>query len=102
MLDKLLNMKTATVREVQHKLSRVLARVKRGEEITITKRGKAVARLVPLAVAEGPGAGEWPDFAGRMKRLFRRARRPASPPAKWLWNCARSGLDALPRFKPRR
>jgi len=75
MLDKLLDMKTATVREVQHKLSRVLARVKRGEEITITKRGKAVARLVAPAVAPGKGDGEWPDFAGRMKRLF-----PDGPP----------------------
>jgi prevent-host-death family protein len=72
----LLDMKTATVREVQHKLSRMLARVKRGEEVTITKRGKAVARLVPLAVAEDQGSGEWPDFAGRMKRLF-----PDGPPA---------------------
>jgi hypothetical protein len=40
MLDKLLDMKTATVREVQHQLSRVLARVKRGEEITITSAAK--------------------------------------------------------------
>ena len=74
MLDTLLDMKTATVREVQHKLSRVLARVKRGEEITITKRGKAVARLIPTAVARGQGS-EWPDFTGRMKRLF-----PDGPP----------------------
>ena len=57
MLDKLLDMKTATVREVQYKLSRVLARVKRGEEITITKRGEAIARLIPLAVVEEQGIG---------------------------------------------
>jgi prevent-host-death family protein len=75
MLDKLLDMKTATVREVQYKLSRVLARVKRGEEITITKRGEAIARLIPLAVVEEQGTGEWPGFAGRMKRLF-----PEGPP----------------------
>jgi prevent-host-death family protein len=75
MLDIMLDMKTATVREVQHKLSRVLARVKRGEEITITKRGKAVARLVPTAVAAGEAKAEWPDFVGRMKRLF-----PDGPP----------------------
>ncbi len=67
-------MKTATVREVQHKLSRVLARVRRGEEITITRRGKAVARLVPTALPDNRKV-EWPDFAGRMKRLF-----PAGPP----------------------
>jgi prevent-host-death family protein len=76
MLDTLLDMKTATVREVQHKLSRVLARVKRGEEVTITKRGKVVARLVPPPVAQGNGRAEWPDFAGRMKRLF-----PEGPPS---------------------
>jgi prevent-host-death family protein len=75
MLDTLLDMKTATVREVQHKLSRVLARVKRGEEITITKRGKAVARLIPTAAAREREKGEWPDFTGRMKRLF-----PDGPP----------------------
>ena len=76
MLDTLLDMKTATVREVQHKLSRVLARVKRGEEVTITKRGKVVARLVPPVIAQGSGRAEWPDFSGRMKRLF-----PDGPPA---------------------
>jgi prevent-host-death family protein len=76
MLDIMLDMKTATVREVQHKLSRVLARVKRGEEITITKRGKAVARLVPTAVVAGGMKAEWPDFSGRMKRLF-----PDGPPS---------------------
>jgi prevent-host-death family protein len=79
MLDKLLDMKTATVREVQHKLSRVLARVKRGEEIAITKRGKAVARLVAPAVAPVKGDGEWPDFAGRMKRLFPEGPPPGKP-----------------------
>ena len=75
----MLDMKTATVREVQHKLSRVLARVKRGEEITITKRGKAVARLVPTAVAAGGEKAEWPDFAGRMKRLFPNGPPPGKP-----------------------
>lgn len=76
MLDMLLDMKTATIREVQHRLSRVLARVGRGEEVTITKRGKPVARLVPPAVAQGLEKVEWPDFVGRMKRLF-----PDGPPA---------------------
>jgi prevent-host-death family protein len=77
-------MKTASVREVQHRLSRVLARVKRGEEVTITKRGKAVARLVPLAVAEDRGGGKWPDFAGRMKRLFPEGPPPGKPTSEVL------------------
>lgn len=76
MLDIVLDMRTATVREVQHRLSRVLARVGRGEEITITKRGKVVAKLVPVSTIAGSNKADWPDFAGRMRRLF-----PAGPPA---------------------
>jgi len=70
MLDTVLDMKTATVREVQHRLSRVLARVRRGEVVTITKRGKAVAKLVPAAAGADGETAKWPDFAGRMNRLF--------------------------------
>jgi prevent-host-death family protein len=33
--------------EAKNKLSELLDRVERGERITITRRGKAVARLVP-------------------------------------------------------
>jgi prevent-host-death family protein len=71
----MLDMKTATVREVQHKLRRVLARIGRGEKITITRRGKAVARLVPANLMVGEEKAEWPDFEGRMRRLF-----PDGPP----------------------
>jgi prevent-host-death family protein len=34
-------------------LSELLAAVEAGEEITITRRGRAVARLVPVAAAPG-------------------------------------------------
>ena len=33
--------------EAKNKLSELLDRVERGEEVTITRRGKAVAKLVP-------------------------------------------------------
>ena len=36
--------------EAKTQFSRLLARAKRGEEITITHRGKAIAKLVPYAV----------------------------------------------------
>lgn len=41
-------MKTATVRQAQHHLSELLEKLKDGEEIVITRRGKSVAKLVPV------------------------------------------------------
>ncbi len=67
------NMKTATVREVQHRLRELLASVERGEEITVTRRGQIVARIVPARAKRS--RVPWPDFEARMKRSF-----PAGPP----------------------
>jgi prevent-host-death family protein len=36
------------IRELRASLSRYVARVKEGEEITVTEHGRPVARLVPL------------------------------------------------------
>lgn len=43
----MLYMRTATVREVQHHLSKVLAWVEKGEEVQITRRNKAIAKIIP-------------------------------------------------------
>ena len=40
--------------EAKTKLSELLDRVERGEEIVITRRGKPAARLVPAVRASGP------------------------------------------------
>lgn len=40
-------MKTATVRELRNSYSSLLKWISAGEEIVITRRGKAVARLIP-------------------------------------------------------
>ena len=40
-------MKTATVRQLRNQYRNVLGWVEAGEEVTISKRGKIVARLVP-------------------------------------------------------
>ena len=40
-------MKTATVRELRNQYRSVLGWVEAGEEVTISKRGKIIARLVP-------------------------------------------------------
>ena len=52
-------MKTATVGEIQKNFSRILKEIKAGEEITVTKRGKPVAKISAL----GPKKEiDWPDF----------------------------------------
>lgn len=43
----------AGIKEVKNNLSRFLARVKEGEEVVITERGKPIARIVK----EGQGRG---------------------------------------------
>lgn len=47
-------MKVANVSELKAKLSKYLARVKAGEEVVVTQRGRAVAKLVPIPQAEDP------------------------------------------------
>ena len=47
-------MKTAKVSELKASLSKYVARVKNGEEILVTERGKPVAKLVPVPSDEDP------------------------------------------------
>ena len=42
-------MKTVNVHEAKTQLSRLLARVERGEEVVIARAGRPVARLLPFA-----------------------------------------------------
>ena len=51
--------RTATVGEIQKNFARVLDRVRAGEEVTVTRRGVPVARLVALGPREDI---DWPDF----------------------------------------
>ena len=62
------NMKTATVREVQHGLAGVLSQVQKGQEFAVTKHGKVIARIVPATQTKG--RLRWPDSAHRMKQLM--------------------------------
>lgn len=45
-------MKSAAVSEIKASLSRYLRRVKGGEEVVITERGKPIAKIVPIPVRE--------------------------------------------------
>ena len=53
-------MQTATVRELRNHYTRLLTRVRAGEEIVITQRGEPVARLIPERPAE-PKKVNWAE-----------------------------------------
>lgn len=48
----MLHMKTATVRELRNDFPRIEAWANEGESISITKRGKVIATLVPVSGVE--------------------------------------------------
>lgn len=66
----MLNMKTATIRELQHGLNAVLQRVALGEEITITRRGRPVARITAALPAKRARKPVWPDAMARLAERF--------------------------------
>jgi antitoxin (DNA-binding transcriptional repressor) of toxin-antitoxin stability system len=61
-------MKTASVRMMQHNLAHVLDWVQGGEEVTVTRRHVAVAKLVPCGKARENV--QHPDFLGRARRIW--------------------------------
>ena len=58
-------MKKASISETKNRLSELLERVRRGEAILITDRGRPVARLEPV------GAARPAEVEGRLARLER-------------------------------
>jgi prevent-host-death family protein len=75
-------MRTVGTFEAKTHLSALLEQVERGEEIMITKHGKAIARLVPVGVVS---RDRLKDIATRLK-AFRRGRRLGDLSAKSLIN----------------
>lgn len=55
-------MKTTTVRELRNNYAQVLKWVSKGEEVEVTRRGKAVARVVPVAPVS-PTRVDWAQSA---------------------------------------
>ncbi len=73
-------MRTSSISETKAKLSALLERVKEGEEVTITDRGKPVARIVPIPATEV----DWDERLERLERqgVIRRPRKKLEP--GWL------------------
>ncbi|HVT03787.1 MAG TPA: type II toxin-antitoxin system prevent-host-death family antitoxin [Thermoanaerobaculia bacterium] len=59
-------MRKAGVREARQNLTALLDDVKKGREVLITERGRAVARLAPVQFPQ-----RFPDLS-RTRRLFKR------------------------------
>ncbi|MCC6765927.1 MAG: type II toxin-antitoxin system prevent-host-death family antitoxin [Deltaproteobacteria bacterium] len=78
-------MRTASIREAQHNLPKILRAVSRGEVVEITRRNRVVARLVPAA--PGP-VGKLPDFVARARTIWGRG--PGGKPTSEIVIDARS------------
>jgi prevent-host-death family protein len=64
-------MKTASIRDMRHDFSRILAWVSNGEEVAITKHRRTVARLMPARASKTADV-RMPDIAGRLQKVFGR------------------------------
>jgi antitoxin (DNA-binding transcriptional repressor) of toxin-antitoxin stability system len=69
------HMKKATVRDLRYRFSAVEDLLREGEEIHITKRKRVIARLLP---PEPPTPKAFPDFLGRLMKIFGKKRMKVS------------------------
>jgi antitoxin (DNA-binding transcriptional repressor) of toxin-antitoxin stability system len=60
------HMKKASIRDLRYRFPQVEDLLRQGHEISITKRKKVIAHLIP----NRPAAAERPDFLGRLKKLY--------------------------------
>ena len=71
-------MTTATVRSLRYDFPAILKRLRHGEEVAITLRGKFIGTLVP-AEPNGPQTVQWPDLVKRMRAIHgKRLLRPVA------------------------
>jgi antitoxin (DNA-binding transcriptional repressor) of toxin-antitoxin stability system len=61
------HMKRATVRDLRYDFPKVERMLAEGESIEITKRNHVIGTLMP---ANSPAQVEFPDFMGRLKKIY--------------------------------
>jgi prevent-host-death family protein len=76
--------KTATVRDLRNHFSRLLAWIAAGEEITLTQRGKPVARLSPARTPAGLEKVDWNQSAAMARDRSREIRLSACESSELL------------------
>jgi prevent-host-death family protein len=64
------SMRSATIREVQHNISKVLREVEAGEEIIIRRRSRAIAKLVPLSAPKPGKKANWSGHRSRLRKVY--------------------------------
>ncbi|HRE80882.1 MAG TPA: type II toxin-antitoxin system prevent-host-death family antitoxin [Opitutaceae bacterium] len=62
-------MRSTTVRELRNNYSKVLEWVSKGEEVEVTRRGKAVAKVVPIAPVK-PTEVDWSKSAALNRKAW--------------------------------
>ncbi len=62
--EEIAHLDTVNVHEAKTHLSRLLGRVERGEEITIARAGRPVAKLIPLEPKKTRGL--WGKYKGQI------------------------------------
>ncbi len=81
-------MKSAAVSKLKASLSEYLARVKAGEEVIVTERGKPIAKIVPLRHDQADVSAHLLELAraglvrlgsGKLPKGFWKMPRPADP-----------------------
>jgi len=81
-------MRTAAISKLKASLSGYIDVVRSGEEVLVTDRGRAVARIVPVPEERGPNAARMKKMAaagilrlgrGKVSKGFWSIRRPADP-----------------------
>jgi prevent-host-death family protein len=60
-----------TARTVHHAFAKYLDMAHEGQEIVITKRGKAWAKLVPISSKAKPRKVDWAPVFERTRKLFK-------------------------------
>ncbi|MEK6769425.1 MAG: type II toxin-antitoxin system prevent-host-death family antitoxin [Gemmatimonadota bacterium] len=91
--------KVAQVSELKAGLSGYLAQVKRGEEVLVTERGKAIAKLVPLPRRpEGVDNAEWLRLLDMEQRGVIRLGKGGWPKGFWDWERPKVPDDAIERW----
>ncbi len=75
-------MKDVKVTELRQNLPAYLAKVRNGERVRVTSRGKVVAELVPPAAARSESEAAWARLRGSVLR-FDRPTDPVIDPLEW-------------------